>query len=171
MNLPAQLLLFLITGAALFIGGYLTGASDGRTGCVTTQAQAQQAGQAVADKETSRRENIGEQREASRERIRVVYIRLKEKVDENVKHNPAVNDCGLDADGLRNWNAANAGETPPVLQEPDYRLPSAASGQVWKVEGLVPQPHRGDGAVHAVPGSAEEAGGVRIRQTIGRAPG
>jgi hypothetical protein len=160
VSLPAQLLFALALCASLFFGGYFLGKSDGHIDCMAGQAAAQQAGQTAADKESGRRESVGAKREESRERIRVVYRTIREKVDENVKNNPAVN-CGLDADGLFLWNAANAGYPATVSGEPDYGLSGAASGQVGRIDGLVPQPRRGDGAVHTVPGSAEETGGVR----------
>lgn len=161
MSLIARLLAALAAIAALFIGGYLLGKSDGRIDCMAAQAQAQQAAQAKTDEINTRREQVVQSREVSRERIRVVYRTIKEKVDENVKNKPAVNSCGLDADGLRMWNAANAGYTAPVPGEPDYGLPGATSGQIGRIDGLVPQSRRVDGAVHTVPGSTEEAGGVR----------
>lgn len=151
----------LLVALSMFIGGYLLGKSDGRIDCMAGQAAAQQAGQTAADKESGRRESVGAKREESRERIRVVYRTIKEKVDENVKNNPAVNTCGLDADGLFLWNAANAGYPATVSGEPDYGLSGAASGQVGRIDGLVPQPRRGDGAIRSVPRSTEETGGVR----------
>lgn len=155
MNLlPAQMLLGLALCASLFFGGYFLGKSDGRVTCMAAQAKVQQAGQSAADKESSRREVVGMQREASHEQIRVVYRTLKEKVDENVKNNPAVNTCGLDAGGLLLWNAANAGDSAPMPGEPDYGLCSTTGSEVREIGGLVPQPHRGDGAVLTVPGPA-----------------
>lgn len=161
MSMAARLLAMLAGIAALFIGGYLLGKADERTDWVASQAHAQQAAQAKTDEINTRREQVAQSREVSRERIRLVYRTVKEKVDENVKNNPAVNDCGLDADGLRNWNAANAGEAAPVPGEPDYGLSGAASGQIGKIDGLVSQPRRSDGTVRAVPRPVEEAGGVR----------
>lgn len=161
MSLAARFLTMLAVIAALFIGGYLLGKSDGRVDCMAAQAKAQQAAQTKVDETNTRREQVAQSRETSRERIRVVYRTIKEKVDENVKNNPAVNDCGLDIDGLRNWNAANGGEISPMPGKSDYGLSGAASGQVGRIDGLVSQPRRGDGAVHTVPGPVEETGGVR----------
>ena len=118
-------------------------------------------GIAAADKESARREALGSAREVKRETIRVVYRTIKEKADENVKSNAAAYAaCSLDADGLRQWNAANAGAAATVPGEPDYTLPAAAARSVWQPEGSAAQPHRGDGALRAMPGSVEQAGGM-----------
>jgi hypothetical protein len=161
MSLPAQLLGALLLLAVLFMGGYFLGKSDGRIDCMAEQASAQQAAQTKVDETNTRREQVAQSREVVREQIRVVYRTIREKVDENVKKNPAYNDCGLDAGSLLNWNAANAGDAATLPGEPDYGLPGAASGQVGQVGGLVPQPRRGNGAVYPVPRSAEETGGVQ----------
>jgi hypothetical protein len=122
--------------------------------------EARTAMQVKADKESTRREGIGAARETSREQIRVVYRTIKEKADETVKKHPEFNDCGLDADGLLNWNAANYGSSAaaPVSGEPDHSLPGSAAGQIGKPDGSISEPHRGDGAGSTMPGSADKAG-------------
>lgn len=161
MNVIEELLLALAFGAALCLGGYMQGKADGRTDCLKAQVKAQQIAQVAVNKETARRDALGEQRVVTQEHIRVVYRTIREKADENVKNNLAVNDCGLDADGLRIWNAANSGEAAPMPGKPDYGLSGASSGQIGKIERLVLQPYRVDGAVRTVPRPTEEAGGVR----------
>ena len=119
--------------------------------------------QARADKESARRESIGAQRETSREQIRVVYRTIKEQADETVKKHPEFNDCGLDADGLRNWNAANSGSaaSTPVSGKPDSTLPGTAIREIGQPGGSISEPYRGNGAGRAVPGSDSKAGRVR----------
>ncbi len=125
--------------------------------------KARAVAQARADKESARRENIGAQRETSREQIRVVYRSIKEQADETVKKHPEFNDCGLDADGLRNWNTANSGSaaSAPVSGKPDSTLPSTATRKIGEPDGSAEQSYRGDGAVQPVPGSDSKAGRVR----------
>lgn len=151
---PAFWLGVLLAAMALFGSGYAAGSKHASSACSASQAKAHQAAQAKADEITTHREQVAQQRENSREQIRVVYRTIQEKANENIQNNAAAYDCGLDADGLRSWNAANAGDSAPVRSEPDYGLSGTAASQVWKVDGLVPQPHRVDGVVHAVPGSA-----------------
>ena len=159
-------------GLALVGIGYAWGDKRASSQCVADQALSQQAAQAKVDETNTRREEVAQSRETSREQIRVVYRTIREKADE-LKTTPHPNPlpasgargndfaCGLDADGLRLWNAANAGNTAPLLGKLDYRLPGAASGEVGQFGRPAGQPHRGDGAVQPVPGSAEETGGVR----------
>lgn len=151
---PAFWLGVLLAAMALFGSGYAAGSKHASSACSASQAKAQQAAQAKADEINTHREQVAQQRENSREQIRVVYRTIQEKANENIQNNAAAYDCGLDADGLRSWNAANAGDSAPVRSEPDYGLSGTAASHVEKVDGLVPQPHRVDGVVHAVPGSA-----------------
>jgi hypothetical protein len=151
---PWVLVGILVSALSLFGSGYALGTHHADNACVAGQAKSKEVAQAESDNESTRREGIGTERETSREKIRIVYRTIKEKASEDVKNNPAYNACGLDADGLRGWNASNAGETSPLLGKLDYRLSSTATGSIGKVDGLVPQPHRGDGVVHAMPGSA-----------------
>jgi len=169
---PGFWLAVLLAALALFGSGYAAGKKHASSACVADQAQAQQAAQAKVDETNAMREQVAQSRETSREQIRIVYRTIREKADE-LKTTPHPNPlpasgargndfaCGLDADSLRLWNAANAGNPAPVFGKLDYRLSSAATGQVGQVGGLAGQPHRVDGAVQPVPRPAEETGGVR----------
>ena len=151
---PYRILAIVLLALACIGFGYVRGVareSDRRDALELEQTR---AGVAAADKESARREAVGAQREVTREKIRVVYRTIKEKVNVYIDTRANV-DCGLDADGLRLWNAANAGAAAPVPGEPDYSLPAAAARQVGRLGGLALQPHRGDGAGGAVPGSVE----------------
>lgn len=159
--LPYRLLGLLIAALALFGGGYWQGHRQASNACLAGQAKSVIVAQTAANTETTRREAIGTQREVSREQIRVVYRTIKEKADEIVTNHPEFNVCGLDADGLRLWNAANSGSTPAVPGEPADLLPGTASGEIGQPGGSAQESHRGDGAVQPVPGPAEQAGSVR----------
>ncbi|MDO9053825.1 MAG: hypothetical protein Q8K43_10425 [Sulfurimicrobium sp.] len=151
----------LVMMLAVFAAGLWAGKDYAKKKCVAGQVAAQGAAIIATAKEDTRRETIGTQRETSGERIRIVYKNLKEQADEIVKNNPEFNDCGLDADGLRLWNAANSGSAAPVPGEPEFTLYHTATGQVGEADRLVAEPHRGDGMVQPVPGQAGQVGGVR----------
>lgn len=171
---PGFWLAALLLALGLFGTGYMEGGKHAATKCVADQARAQQSAQVVADKTNTHREAVAAKREKSSERIRVVYRTIKEQAHE-LKNDPPPDppaiaagetsgndfDCGLDADGLRLWNAANSGDAALVFGKLDYRLPGATASPVGEATGPAGQPHRGDGAVRAMPGSADEAGGVR----------
>lgn len=152
---PWLMLGALISSLALFAGGYGMGTYHAVNACTAGQAKSQLAAQVKADAVSVKREEVAQSRETSREQIRIVYRTIKENAHEN-----PVADCGLDADGLRLWNAANAGTTATLFGEPDYSLSGAAAGAVGQAGGSAGQPHRGDGAVRAVPGSVGQAGGM-----------
>lgn len=158
---PGFWLVVLLAAMALFGSGYAAGSKHASSACIADQAKAQKAVQVVVDETNAHREQVAQSREVAREQIRVVYRTIKEKADESVKDNPEFNDCGLDADGLRNWNAANASAAPAMRGEPDYGLLDAATSQVWKVDRFVSEPHRSNGDVRAVPRSTQEAGGMQ----------
>jgi len=158
--LPYRVLALLLLALACIGFGYVQGVTRESDRRDAQELHSIRAGVAAADKESTRREAVGAAREVVREKIRVVYRTIKEKVNVYIDTHANV-DCGLDADGLRLWNAANAGAAAPVPGEPDYSLPGAAARQVGQLGGLAGQPHRGDGAGGAMPGPAEQAGGVR----------
>jgi hypothetical protein len=103
-----------------------------------------------------------------REKIRLVYRDIEKKGQENAeKNDTAYAGCGLDADGLHIWNAANAGTATgdtPLPGQPDSGVPDAAASAVGEAGGSPAEPHRGDGAGSAVPASAAGISAVRAGQ-------
>ncbi|MEW5904800.1 MAG: hypothetical protein AB1722_10720, partial [Pseudomonadota bacterium] len=154
---PGFWLVALLLALGLFGAGYAAGSKHASSECIASQAQAQQDAQAQIDETNTRREEVANERETSREQIRIVYRTIKEKAHET----SVAADCGLDADGLRLWNAANAGKATPMRGQPDGRVPGTATGAIGEAAGSAGQPHRGDGAVQPVPRPAEKTGGVR----------
>ena len=177
ISLVWRLLGGLVMVLALFLGGYGLGNKQAKTSCVAGQVEAQRAAITQTAKEDARREVIGAARETSREQIRSTYKTLKEQANEYVKKIPRLNAstgaganaeaslftlaCGLDADGLRLWNAANSGAAAPVSGEPHLSLPRSTTRQVGDVAGFVEQSHRGNGAVQPMPEPAGDAGSVQ----------
>ena len=177
ISLVWRLLGGLVMVLALFLGGYGLGNKQAKTSCIAGQVEAQRAAITQTAKEDARREAIGAARETSREQIRSTYKTLKEQANEYVKKTPRLNApagaganaeaslftlaCGLDADGLRLWNAANSGAAAPVSGEPHLSLPRSTTRQVGDVAGFVEQSHRGNGAVQPMPEPAGDAGSVQ----------
>jgi len=159
--LPWRLLGGLVIALALFFGGYGLGAKHAKTECMAGQVEAQRAAVAEATKEDLRREAVGTARETTRDQIRIVYKTIKEQARETVNNHPEFNDCGLDADGLRLWNAANSGEAAPVPSEPYVSMHRAATSEIRQFGGSAGESRRVDGAGSTVPGSAGETGRVR----------
>lgn len=58
-----------------------------------------------AEKQAEADHKTAENYEQAREVVRTVYVKVKEKADENIEKNSNYAECGLDADGLRLYNA------------------------------------------------------------------
>lgn len=84
---------------------------------------------AIAQSERLQRENdaVASRFEQSRERIRIEYRTLREEARNDAETKSDLYDCGLDADGLRRWNAANAGLRPATASA-DSTMPDATTG-------------------------------------------
>jgi len=144
---PRFWLATLIAALVLFSSGYASGNKAASSACVSGQAKAQQKAQDSADEINDFKEKVSRLRETSREQIRVTYRNIKEKADETIPH---LNDCSLDADGMREWNAANSGSIKTMRSQPDYRLSGSTQGGIRASGRLAAEPHRGDGTLYAV---------------------
>lgn len=160
---PWILLGLLVALLAAFGSGFKVSKHYAEAECTSGQVQAERTAVSQAAAETIRRETVGATRETSREKISVVYrtIRGQANAVQVVAGGNDIADCGLDADGLRIWNAANSSVPATLSGESDGRLPGAAASAVGEIEGFAGQPHRGDGAVRPMSGSVEQAGSVR----------
>jgi len=154
--LPYRILIVVVLLISGVLFGFVQGLIRASSTCEINNARAQQSAQIKADKITEKREAVAQRRETTREHIRIVYRTLKEKADEM----PIASNCGLDADGLRLWNATNAGTTAPVRSEPDSALPGSAARALWQFGRFGAEPYRGNGALSPVPGSDGKTDGV-----------
>jgi hypothetical protein len=157
--LTLKLIASAVAAALLFSAGYRLGSHLTHSACEADKAAGmqrlitQQAAVAAQDNE------VLATHEVANERIRVVYRTITQKAnDYAITHHDDA--CGLDADGLRIWNAANANDTAPATSQPDYTLPAVASTKIGADSGSANQ-SRGDGtAVLPVPRESSSAGGL-----------
>lgn len=91
--------------------------------------------------------------EEKREARRAVSKQLDKEIDKNVAANPAYFECGLDADGLREWNSANAGYLLDGAGQHDAGVSRLAPGGRWKIGHVVQEPQGNGGPVLRMPGS------------------
>lgn len=153
------------------LGAFGAGYSKGRVyEQMVAKADAQPAQQLQQEKTKvvdTHREAVAVDREASRERIRIVYRDLKQASETGAVQVGASGvggddaACGLNADGMHLWNAANRATAEAVRSEPDYAVSTAPAAVEWRGGGDVAEPHRGDGAIRPVPRPAGEVGGVQ----------
>lgn len=153
MSLSAKLLILLITAGALFFGGYFLGKSDEREETQVRQAKADKQAVKQATVTAQQDTAVSATQEQTRERIRTVYKIITKEVEKNVAKNPDYLRCGLDADGLRLWNDANAGNTLDSAAQRDAGLPGLAAGGRWKPGHPVQESPGNGGAVPGVPGA------------------
>jgi hypothetical protein len=106
----------LLGALALLNIGYHQGHENGKNGCLAGHAsaleKAVEAARAEAIEQTKAELQVTREFETARETVRIVYVKIKEKADENIDQNSGYGACGLDADGLRLYNAKPALGTP-----------------------------------------------------------
>ncbi|MGB7650901.1 MAG: hypothetical protein WBL62_06885 [Gallionella sp.] len=172
---PYVALAAVLYGLWVFGTGYFLGTKHEHEAGLARAPAVQAIQVAKAAQEDTRREAIGAAREQSREQIRTIYTTIREQADARSNtiqvdsNGVVVPSCGLDADGLRLWNAANSGTAAPLPSQPVSGVPRAAARAVGDVGRLAGQPYRGDGAGGAVSRSVSEAGSV-FNPTEGSAP-
>jgi hypothetical protein len=135
----------LLSALALLGIGYHQGHENGKNGCLADQASALESAikqaQTQAIKQAKAELQVTRELEAAREKVRTVYVRIKEKADENIDQNSGYGDCGLDADGLRLYNAKPAAQAPNQTATSIINLPlSGSAGSArWPVGDPVAQ--------------------------------
>jgi hypothetical protein len=115
--------------------------------------------QAKADRETE------EMFEEARETVRTVYIKVREKANENIINNPDYHECGLDADGLRLYNTKPDTTGADTIGGADSSLPGSATGNQWASGYDIAQQPGARSAVLRVPGEAQSIGRLGIAET------
>ncbi len=163
---PYLWLAVILWSSAMLGIGYYQGHHNGKNGCLADQAAAleeaiQQAQdqaleQAKAELETTQKF------ETAREKIRTVYVKIKEEADENIEHHPDYDHCSLDADGLRLYNGRPTPDTSstPATGLADSPLSGSAGLSRRTAGDPVAQQPGALSDVLRVPGETQGAGGV-----------
>ncbi|MDP2786626.1 MAG: hypothetical protein Q8O79_00905 [Pseudomonadota bacterium] len=159
----------LLAVIAIPIGLYLLGQHDGRADerLTAEAAQAVSLRRAISQAAEIARQDaeILNTHEARVESIHVVYRTLKQEASryalgyQQTHHDD--DPCGLDADGLRLWTAANAGTfAAPAAAAPYAALLGAGTAQLGRVDGAAGESYRGGAGLSVVPGAASQPVGV-----------
>lgn len=166
-SLAARLLAGLVLTLALFAAGYRLGQrheSNAREASLVNTLQVMAARAAdLAQQDAA----LSAAQETARERVRIVYRTLRAEVNRYVAIDD-YNDCGLDDDGLRLWNAANRGDAAVGAGESADALPGSARGGGRTDDDAAGQSPRRDGAVPPVPDPAQGSGAVGDPADAGR---
>ena len=170
--LPLPFNPWLILAAAVALGGtWLAGDRHGHhqehLSAQAAQAEHLQRAIAQADAQAVIDQGIVAADQEVQTRIQTVYRTITQEVTRYaIAH--AADDCGLDADGLRLWRAANDGTAPaPAAAQPDGAVPATdpAHGREAGVQPAA-ESRPGDAAAATVPGTASEPGGLGERADV-----
>lgn len=153
MTPSTKLLILLIPCTGLFLGGYILGKADAREDAQASQLAAVQRAINQAAYIAGQDAEVSAGQEQTRERIRTVYRTITREVEKNVAENPAYLRCGLDADGLCLWNAANQGDPLDGASQCDAGLPGLAIGAGWQLGHAISQPQGSGAVVPGMPGA------------------
>ncbi|AKH37285.1 MULTISPECIES: hypothetical protein [Nitrosomonas] len=145
--------------------GYYQGHQHGKNGCLADQAvaleEAIQQAQGQALEQAKAELKTTQEFETAREKVRTVYVKIKEKADENIEHNPDYDHCSLDADGLRLYNARpTSTSSTPATDLADSPLSGSAGLSRRTAFDPVAQQPGALSDVLRVPGETQGAGGV-----------
>lgn len=156
---PQAALLRVALMALAAVGMYLLGQHDGRS----NERQAAEAAQAISLRraidqaaEIARQDaEILTTHEASSAGIRAVYQALSHEANLYAlahSHDP----CGLDADGLLLWTAANAGTlaAAPAAANAYAALPGTGPARLGRADGSAGEPSLDSAGISVVPGEA-----------------
>jgi hypothetical protein len=109
------LFLSVVTGG----GGVWWGESIGADKCAAAQLKPQVTATKAAEKKADTQLSNGQAAlgavtvaATAQAEVKVIHDTITKTVTKYVEKTPTINDCSLDANGLRIWNDANAGTTP-----------------------------------------------------------
>jgi hypothetical protein len=158
--LPWTLLGAGLSVLILFLGGYHLGGKHADQACAARQAESLRRALAQAEAVAAQDREVLAGHEAAQVVTRSVFYRLGQEANRYaLAHSDDV--CGLDADGVRVWDAANAGaDAALAAPQPDYALrPAAAPGERAR-PGAAGQSRGIDAALPGVHGAAPGAVGL-----------
>ena len=139
-------LALLIMAMVIFGKGYDTGARHARNHAAAEQLIAVQEARLDAIKQAKADQQTAKDYEKAREKVRTVYVNIKEKAHENIENNVGYAECGLDPDGLQLYNA-HPGRAQNPTGSPDSRVSGSPASERWQA---LDDPDEQPGAVATV---------------------
>lgn len=156
---PSFWLAALVAALGIFGTGYHNGYKHANDHAEALKLQAVAKANEQAIKQAKADQKTAQNYENARERVRTVYVTIKEKAYENIAKHPDYDQCSLDADGLRLYNS-HPTDTSPAATGADSRMPGSADGTGWQTLDN-PDKQPGTGAdVLRLPGAPQSAGGM-----------
>lgn len=134
MTLAAPIVRILIAlgvaaalGAACYLVGHAQGYASGKVECAQARTKAAAGAVTQANSALTATRKVEDNHVAKTEKARVVYRTIIRKVHDDARANPDYSTCGLDARGVRLWNAAAAGTLPDTAGDADGGLSAPAT--------------------------------------------
>lgn len=161
----------LIAALVIFGTGYDLGDKHARNKAAAEQLEAVAEAREQATKQAQADQETAQNYETIREKVRTVYVTVKEKANANIKNNPDYDHCSLDDDGLRLYNSRPA-DTSPAPTGADSRVSGSAGRTGWQTindSGKQPGALADVLRLSGTPQSASGMGGTGTAQTIARA--
>ena len=121
----------MIMGLVIFGSGYDLGAKHARNKAAAEQLEAVAEARIDAIEQAKADQKTAQNYEETRETVRTIYVKAKEKAHENIENHPEYADCGLDPDGLRLYNS-HPGRAAPTSASPDSRVSGSAGSIEWQ---------------------------------------
>lgn len=115
----------LIAALVIFGTGYDLGDKHAQNKAAAEQLQAVAEAREQAAKLAQADQQTAQNYETAREKVRTVYVTIKEKANANIQKNPGYGHCSLDDDGLRLYNSRPAA-TAPAPTGSDSRVSGSA---------------------------------------------
>jgi len=101
---PYVIIALLLGLIASHSTAYYYGGENRENAIKAEQLEATNKAIVQADEQAVKDNQIVKFVEVEKEVIKNVYIKVRDKVNENIDKNPVYSECGLDADGLRLYN-------------------------------------------------------------------
>lgn len=139
---------------ALMYASYLFGAHNAQLACEAAKVKPMAQAIENHNQKAARAQQVEKKTVTAVAQNNAVFDLLDAEVKKYAEKNTAATDCGLDADGLRIWRAANSGAAPSGAGQPDGSLsgPTTAAGQ-RQAGGPAGQSHDGGADLPQLPQS------------------
>ena len=122
----------IIAALSLFGGGYYLGDKHATNACAAERLEVAIEQSEAAVEQAEEDQEIAKGYETTREVVRTVYVKVKEKARENIDKNPNYDNCSLDIDGLQLYNSRPA--TPPPSPRVDSTMSGSPGRDGWSLE-------------------------------------
>lgn len=157
MSLSSRILAAVLIGLGLFLGGYFTGKSNEHNADDAKKGKALETAVEKHDEAEAVGQEVERQSAVRSAKTEAIFNGIQQGVITYAQtHRP--DDCGLDADGMRIWRAANDGADFETSSGGQGGVPSATAAEEQQPNGSTGEPRSSGQAVPPVPGPASSAG-------------